>query len=157
MKLKLSDYASIAEIVSGLAVVITLVFLALEIRDNTEATRADAFDRNISSLNEIRGWIANSPDLTRAWRAYADGQSARLDETELNRLGIVMVAIMGVYEKAYFARKAELIGDSEWSRFEPLVCGHYEASARAGILKDWQSAITTEFHAFIEERCQTTP
>ena len=40
MKQKLSEWASIAEIVSGIAVVITLVFLIFGIRENTEVTRA---------------------------------------------------------------------------------------------------------------------
>lgn len=52
--MKLSGWASIAEIISGTAVLITLVFLVFGIRENTEITRAAAYDRNIDSLNQWR-------------------------------------------------------------------------------------------------------
>jgi hypothetical protein len=44
MAVKLSDWANVAEVVSGVAVVITLIFLILSIRENTEITRAAAYD-----------------------------------------------------------------------------------------------------------------
>ena len=40
MNQKLSNWASIAEIISGVAVVVTLVFLIVELRGNTEEIRA---------------------------------------------------------------------------------------------------------------------
>jgi hypothetical protein len=64
---KLSEWASVAEVVSGVAIVVTLVFLAVGIRENTEITRAAAYDRNIESLNQWRLGVMQNESLIRVW------------------------------------------------------------------------------------------
>jgi len=54
MNQKLSDWASIAEIISGIAVLVTLVFLVLEIRAGTNVTRASMYGDILDSLVENR-------------------------------------------------------------------------------------------------------
>ena len=63
MTQKLSDWASIAEIVSGIAVVVALVFLVVGIRENTEMARASMYERTFDSLNQWRMDIANNDAL----------------------------------------------------------------------------------------------
>ena len=46
MNQKLADWASIAEIISGIAVVVTLIVLIVEVRDNTEVLRVSAYNDN---------------------------------------------------------------------------------------------------------------
>ncbi len=38
LKLKLSEWASVAEIIGGLAIVASLLFVGLEVRENTRVT-----------------------------------------------------------------------------------------------------------------------
>ena len=123
--MKLSDWASVAEIVSSLAVVITLVFLLVGIRENTEITRAAAYDRNIDSVNEVRGWIANNPDLATLYRAFLNDETAEIEEPRIIQLNLLMNSIFGIFEKAYFAFQYGHIGQSEWSRFDKQICIQY--------------------------------
>ena len=63
MNQKLSDWASIAEIVSGVAVVITLIFLIVGIRENTNVVRASAFSDNLSAFNDFSMTVAADAEL----------------------------------------------------------------------------------------------
>ena len=49
---KLEKLALIAELVSSIVVVVTLVFLLIGVRENSEMARASAYERNIDSSNE---------------------------------------------------------------------------------------------------------
>ncbi len=40
MKLKLSDMSNVADVVSAIAIVISLVYAGLQVSDNTKATRS---------------------------------------------------------------------------------------------------------------------
>jgi len=54
---KLQKWALIAEIVGGLAIVVSLVFLIIEVRGNSNLIRANAYDQNIQSLVDWRMWV----------------------------------------------------------------------------------------------------
>jgi len=68
MNQRLSNWASISEIASGIGVIVTLIFLIAGIRDNTEITRSAAFDRNMESINQFRLELAKDSELTRIWQ-----------------------------------------------------------------------------------------
>lgn len=70
MSRKLSDWANAAQIVSGIAVVVTLLFLILGIRENTAITRATAYDRNMDSLNYVRNVLVTDPETLDAWQKF---------------------------------------------------------------------------------------
>ena len=74
MNQKLSDWASLAEIVSAVAVVATLIFLIIEIRGNSEAIRAD-MQINVSgrTISQIQNAISN-PALLEAIAREARGE-----------------------------------------------------------------------------------
>jgi hypothetical protein len=155
MNQKLSNWASIAEIVSGVAVIITLVFLILGIRENTEITRASAYDRNIDSLNEVRGWIANNPDLATLYRAFLDDETVSIEEPRITQLNLMMNAIFGVFEKAYFAYEYGHIGQSEWNRFDKQICVQYSHILTGPPILDesLQRALTEEFLSYLQATC----
>ena len=153
MKLRLSEWASIAEIVSGIAVVVTLVFLIFGIRENTEVTRAATFDRNMESINELRGWIVNDPRLAESWFAYYEHHAGDLDEQDRRQLIMAVITNFGVYEKSYYAHKSGLIGGPEWERFETQICTQRENSSLAGFLRLVLDSLTVEFQNEIEQLC----
>jgi len=55
MKLKLSDFAQIAEIISAFAIVLSLFFVGFQLRDNAKATRSATANSSIASLS---AWYA---------------------------------------------------------------------------------------------------
>lgn len=65
MKLRLSDWANIAEIGSGLAVLVTLVLLFLGILENTQVTRV--YNDVVDSINELSKDMYRDPQLSRIW------------------------------------------------------------------------------------------
>jgi hypothetical protein len=127
--MKLSDWASIAEIASGVAVVVTLIFLIVGIRENTAITRASAFDRNMESVNQFRLEIAKDPELTRIWQSQRELLSLNWVEQPQGSNGIdstrailLSGTLWGIYEKSYYAHQYGLIGTDEWARFELQMC-----------------------------------
>jgi len=120
MNQKLSNWASIAEIIAAIGVIVTLIFLIVGIRENTEITRVTAFDRNMESVNQWRLELAKDPELARIWRSRRD--LAGLSEDDQLRLVMLHGSLWGIYEKSYYAREYGLLGQAEWSRFETTMC-----------------------------------
>ena len=61
----LDDLANISEIVGAVAVVVTLIYLSLQVRQNTRAVRTDAYHQATQQLWETGNVIAQDPELTK--------------------------------------------------------------------------------------------
>jgi len=94
MKLKLSDWASVAEIASGIAVVLTLVILILSINKNTAVTQASMFAGLVEDLNNIYYTVVPDPELRRIWSQYIGGNRCRENARSVEMgLGEVIQAV----------------------------------------------------------------
>ena len=116
MNKRLADWASIAEVISGVAVVLTLIFLIAGIRENTDITRASVYSSLIDSVNELERDFIRDPMLFELWRAHANERIdvlRQLDERESDRLSSMLIALFRIYEKAYYSRDRNLIDDAE--------------------------------------------
>ncbi len=84
---------AIGEIVGALAVFLTLVYLALQIRQNTKAIQASAVDASISKLTVVRESLYESGELT---RVYIKGQAHpdELDEESRVRFRLLVHSIL---------------------------------------------------------------
>jgi hypothetical protein len=72
---------AIGQTVAAVATVASLVFVGLQIRQNTRATRAASHNSVSDSLNEINRMFAENADLTKIWLAgMADRQALTAEE-----------------------------------------------------------------------------
>jgi len=156
MKLKLSDWANLAEIVSGVAVIVSLIFLILGIRENTEITRAAAYDRNIDALNLLRSEVVRDSETARRWHAYETGQADSLEGIDRMQLNNQINITFSNYEKAYFNHQYGVLGDSEWTRYERQICINQERLDSLPDLKaDMETVVTDEFVEYMADLCSS--
>lgn len=117
---KLSRWASIAEIVASVVVVISVVFLAMEIQENTNTLKRSSYDDIVESIIDWRQDIVTSPDLAEAMVKVRNG--VPLTEVEESRLRLSTISIYQHYERAFWAKEYDQMGQSEWRRFDRSIC-----------------------------------
>lgn len=150
----LSTWASIAEIISGAAVVVTLIFLILGLRENAELTRASMYDRTIDSMNQFRTLLVTDIDAARLWQSHVDEEVDSLDGLDTLRSRQLVSLIFGVYEKAYYAREYDVLGPEEWERFEFQICRQYDRARRSQILSEvLELTMTPTFTEYMVDQC----
>lgn len=154
MTQKLAIWASLAEIVSSIAVVVTLVFLVLGIRENTAITRATAYDRSIDSLNDQRRSISEDPELSLLWFKFESGDADSWTPHDRMRLSFMVNITFGIYEKAFYAHLYGVLGDSEWTRYARQVCiNERRLRLFPDLRADRDTTITDDFAAHIRSAC----
>ena len=155
MNLKLSNWASIAEIGSGIAVVVTLIFLVVGIRENTNVTRASVYASSIDSVNQWRLEIVKDPALVRRFGIFTGAldEGATDAEVEQFQFYVMLNAQWGIYEKAYYANQYGIMGPSEWSRFESRMCSNREDAVESGLWERMDNLLTDEFDEYVVVLC----
>ena len=104
------------EIVANLAVIAGIVFLAMEIRQNTQAIRAQTRDSVTAKQMEYYGWVATNPELA---RVLAKGNSLGLSglDTELGERHMYTYGVQGIlreYENSYYQYEEGLFTTEEF-------------------------------------------
>jgi len=136
-----------AEIISGAAVIVTLVFLIFEVRENSEMIRANTFDRNIESLIDVRMQIASNEN---SLQVMADHWG--IEDPDMLRRQLYVVSIWSIYEKTYYSQQYGLVGTAEWERFETRICDYVQSQ-----FDFWNENIsnflTEEFRGYVVSNC----
>ena len=148
----LATGAQIAEIIASLAVVVTLLFLIAEVRQNTQVAQAAAYERRMEDLNDWRSLMVTDPRLTELYMEYVRGGEYTEADLDRFRLGAYRSMQWAIYENAYFANQRELLGASEWGRFQAQICTTYGTDGDRWNT-DTRRLLTEDFARFTEEAC----
>lgn len=140
-------WAQLAEIISGVAVVVTLVFLIFEVRENSEMIRANTFDRNIESLIDVRMHIASNENSLRVMTDHWG-----IESPDDLRRQLYVVSIWSIYEKTYYSQRYGLVGTAEWERFETRIC-NYVRSRFDFWRENVATFLTEEFRGYVITNC----
>jgi hypothetical protein len=82
--MSLEDLGNIGEFVAAIAVVISLVYLAIQIRQNTHSVRSSTFQAAIRDNTEIIDPLLRDPELNRIWyEGIRDFDSLSTEERRL--------------------------------------------------------------------------
>ena len=84
---------AIGEIVGALAVLLTLAYLAAQIKQNTQAVRASALDSSVNAVNAVRVAMFESPDVAAVYQKGLDDPEQLSDE-ERTRFRLALHAIL---------------------------------------------------------------
>ena len=148
-KEKVRNWAHVAEIVSGVAVVVTLVFLIIEVRGNSDLIRANTFNRSIESLIDYRMQIATSEAALKTMNEHWQREGP-----ESLRRQLLVVNLWSIYEKTYFSHQYGLVGPAEWQRFESRICSYVRTEEG---LRYWTESVagflTDEFRDYVVSGC----
>lgn len=151
-RMSLSAWGHISEIVGAVGVIVGFFFLSRDVRENTEITRASAYDQSIDELNQWRSNVIRDPDVSRLYLAYSNGTTEDLEPEDQFRLQVLLTSLWGVYETAYYSRDYGLLGQSEWSRFETQMCDHRGLNRPAWDLIV-RPRVTEQFAHYVQSTC----
>ena len=122
MKEILEEYALIAEIISAIAIIISLIFVGVQIRENTKATKASTF-QGIAALDiNILLNFGNSQELSRIITVFRDDPDS-LTQEERNHGFYLFGAEVRHVENLFLQNENKMLSSKHWNSRKALVDG----------------------------------
>lgn len=121
MKEKLQDYALIAEIVGAIAVVISLIYVGLGVRQNTDAIQVANHQALVSMDMEKNSWLREAEFAVIYDKAREDLNS--LSPTEIRQYFTFVVDTLNAWEFAFITYNNGAMDDTIWNGWD----GFYRA------------------------------
>ena len=132
----ITNIASFAEIISAIAVVVSLIFVGLEIRKNTQTTEAATFQASVAHDLELLLKMGDDPKIANTFFTYRD-RPDELSEEEQFQGAHLMAATIRHVENLYLQYKKGMLSEDSWNTRKPLV---------VSIIKSKGFAKNTEVH-----------
>jgi hypothetical protein len=95
----LSDLANIGELIAGVGVIVSLLYLAVQIRESRRIATWNAHVAISESAARVTADIAKDPDFFRVWRGVLDSPTDASDE-DRERVGFVLHEVFSNFENA---------------------------------------------------------
>lgn len=110
------SWRSITELVAAISIVISLVFVGYELRENSAIARSDSFSAYTLAVAEINFDIATDPILTPLIRRVTEGGSRNeFDGDERYRVFLFYQGILNVYEGLFRAIEEGILPSNDLS------------------------------------------
>jgi hypothetical protein len=149
--MNLQVLVALAEIVSALAVVLTLVVLIVSIRQNTKSQKALVVDSLAAAITSINVPAMESPALGSALsKATVDWNSASREERIISHY--FLFSLFKLLENAWYQQKTGVLDQAHWLGWESLLRKYYHSD---GVRQVWwpsrKHAYSPEFQNFLSE------
>jgi len=111
----LEDLANLGEAIGGFAVLVTLVYLALQIRQNTRAVRAATYQQVVDATSDWSATLCQHDDLLLVWtRGTRDGIDS-LGEFERTKFSFALLTLLRRVENIHYQELSGTLEPEAWS------------------------------------------
>jgi len=149
--LTIQDLGSIGELVAAIATIATLVYLAVQVRQNTRALRSSTFQDIAGAMSSTTEAVATHPEIA-VLMVKATGGLVDLTREERVRYSFILLTTFRRLETIYVQQQMGLI---ELALTEGFERSALSVLAEGGGLEWWQSAkeaFSTAFASHVDSR-----
>ena len=131
--MSLSDLAAIGSFVSGFAVLASLIFIGVQMRQNTQAVRAASSQAHAINFQHILTPLIETADVARIWRLGL-GSIDSLTDDERVRFVVLVSGIFRFFEAARLQWRHGQLDSEHWQNIETNV---RDFSTQPGVRVYW--------------------
>ncbi len=141
--------SAIANVLAAISVILTVVYLAIQIRQNTHATHSQTYHLATSALAEMAGIIGSNKELARIFR-IGMMNPGELDEDESAQFGYLGISLFRRFENVFFQYKSGMIDEDFWNGHRDNILWFFHRPGMQFWWKDRKFAFSRSFREFLD-------
>jgi len=152
--MSLDSLAQVGEFIGGVFVIISLVYVAHQVRQNTRSLRAENYARVLDRMSTLQSRLSMDPELNRVFMVGAQ-DPGRLSRSERIRFTWALYELFGAGEFMFHQSREEALPPEVWARWEATI-GWW--LSHPGIRAWWEAKpapLAADFEAFGNEVMRT--
>lgn len=152
----LQSLANLSEVIGSIVVVLSLIYLAVQVRQNTQAQRMENYSRGLDRLAAMQSMISQGSEISLLLSKGAIN-SSKLTSEERVRFTWALYEMFGAFEFMFQASKSHAIPEEVWTRWSAGVAYWL---ALPGVQTWWQARplpFTVSFTALVDSLLKDNP
>lgn len=138
---------AVAELLGAVGVIASLIFVGLQVRQNTRSVRASTYDSMVRSNGEWISSIIADPELAAGFEAAVSSWS---DVKHDPRFMYLLTQLFRHWENSFVQYRQGTLDPSLWATWERIIVSYFHQPG----IQDWwrirRHAYSPEFAAFLE-------
>ncbi|MDP2621119.1 MAG: hypothetical protein Q8P46_13270 [Hyphomicrobiales bacterium] len=140
---------AISSIVASVAVVLTVVYVAIQVRRSTVATYSQTYQFATQALGEMAAIVGHNKETSRIF-TVGMATPEKLDNDEFIQFSYLGISLFRRYENVFFQYQSGMIDEDFWAGHRDNVLWFYH---RPGTQRWWQErrlSFSKRFREFLE-------
>ena len=150
----LEDLGNIGEFVAAVGVIVSLIYLAVQIRQNTKAVKVAAYQETVSASRELNLAVLTDPKL--AELALRDDAIEAATGDDRRRISLLTNVFLQNFQSQFFQNQQGLLEDHIWSASRETL---RRLAHRPGFADWWQRtgfSYSSHFRKLVDELLQSS-
>jgi hypothetical protein len=139
--MNLKKSALLAEILGGLGIIISILYLAFEVAENTKNTRIANQLALVEHFGELRLLEMENPAMAEIIFKGSQGRE-EMSEVEQRRFWMYMLHSFDVWETGFLMNERQVLPPEAWALWNSGACGYFKAQGYRDI---WASGFAENF------------
>jgi hypothetical protein len=154
--MNLNYLANLGEIVGADAVVISLIYLAIQVRQNSQSQRTENYVRALDRLSAMQSILSQDGELS---RLYAKGvqDTATLTAQEKMQFTWSLYEAFGAFEFLFHAAQIKMVPEEVWARWSATVAWWLSFPGMQAWWAVRPVSFTTSFTPFVDATLRDNP
>ena len=148
--MSLEDLGNIGEFVAAVAVLVTLGYLAVQIRQNTKSAQSASIQQILQGIAEMNQFLGSAPDVTDLyWRGVFDPES--LSEDEWHRFIHIASGMIRRFELMFLNHRQGFVPTQVWEAQENSLRRWFSTPGIQRWFAELGESISAEFREYVEQ------
>ena len=153
--MSIAELGALGEFVASFGVIATLVYLAIQMRQNTRAVRINTAQTVTEELQEVFGLLASDEGLSKVF--LEAGQDEELSSVSRLRYYTLTSNLMRVCENAYLQNRENAISKDRWEGVMRLMIDYSKMPAFDDYWVNRKHWMSEEFQNFMDAEIIPVP
>ena len=145
----LDTLARFASVVSALAIVVSAIYASIQIRHNTRAVRASAFQQVVNSFAAISFDIAKDKKLVELY-LRAGREFSSLSEVERTQYSLMLLSFLRRAENVVFQSSTHLLTSEHWSGIRNSIESILAPPGARACWHEIENRLNPDFRTFVD-------
>lgn len=142
--------SAIAQILAAIGVILTVVYLAIQIRKNTHATHSQTYQLATASLAEMAAIVGTDKELARIFLTGMENPK-QLKDDEFVQFGYLGISLFRRFENVFFQYQSGMINDDFWTGHRDNILWFFHRPGMQLWWKDRKFAFSKSFREFLDK------
>ncbi len=140
---------AVTGVFAAIFVALSVVYLALQVKAGTKATRSQTYYLATAALAEMAVQIGSNAEISRIVR-IGWNTSKELTDDEFTQYSYIMLSFLRRYENIYFQWQSNLVDDDFWTGHRENLLWAFRRPGMQRVWKDRKHSFSIGFQKFLD-------
>jgi hypothetical protein len=145
----LDTLGNLGDFLGGIGVLVTLIYLAIQIRQNTKSNRAASYQEATAALSD---WSSNLARDSSSMRIFLLGNddSEEIDEFEKAQYRLLIMSLFRHFENLHYQYLQGTMDDDTWAGWKRRIIGTLSGEGTTNFWRTQKGVFSPKFQEFID-------